>query len=287
MSICIYCKDPACNGKCWRWAIGKLKEVCCCCASPPFPEKFSIFNEINQEQLSPMRKTDRTTASYREKTEPDFHNLGWEWANGPDNSDDETHDVIAKANENPYIGQPVVGNYNCFSWAVSPVTGILGVFNPPGIDNRVQFTVDQLQRATITFLRKRGCKGITASNNLKSLMNSCACSRACGYNTLIIAMRVSDTKYDKDNNQYNDYHFVKYWNGIWSHKPGPNGKLFKVNCPNDGTLPDTVWRGHAIYSHADPDGTRASFERVSKYGQVNVNPLYKKPTKYVKVNVPC
>ena len=158
--------------------------------------------------------------------------------------------------------------YNCWNNVTNKIDGVYESVDPPGYQVRagqVRSSFD-LALATIAGLIQKNARtvnllGPLSEYDLLSRMHNLA------PNKMLVAFR-------QNPNPGGDYHYMVYYNGVWTQKYGGAGMLFQLErsiTPNA----DRVWCMH----WGDPNTGKVFWDDES------VVPVYQGPTYYMEVTI--
>ena len=177
--------------------------------------------------------------------------------------------------------------YNCWSWAINPISGLLTSCNPPNINDGQEYTIDQMKTATVKYLNamKKQTKliGYSEAKTDEEVKKFIAEAGDKNRNKLVIGLRVSE-----DLSCFNplhkwDYHYIRWYLGQWSAKGGESGIVVKNFGPSTTDIePETMW--FATLINQEEERVRLARSDRGK-GEVLKNPIYKGPTTYYLITI--
>lgn len=223
--MCKYCGDNTCCGDCWSALLACLRRLCCCYGGDAAEN--DDFTEYRQEEAIPLlEKSSKSTSSSDDEDEY--------WGSGGPMS--KPGDIVG---EKP----PLKKGYNCWGWAVAPLTGRLEAWDPPNC-SEIE-THEEFVEKVFLYI-----KGLVGESNVEQLSKTEMEEKIKDVNEhqMIIALRTGKTISSSASGTASvkiTYHFAKYIFGQWTYKDGEPGPLiaYKVG-PHPSLEPDSVWRFH-------------------------------------------
>ena len=176
-----------------------------------------------------------------------------------------------------------VNLYNCWSWAINPINGLLADCQP--IDGiRAPLSIDVMRKATIKCLnvmrRISNIKGYSETQNHEEVKGFMSRDDIQDKHKLIIGHRViKDAPPFLDGS---DYHYIRWYFGQWSAKCGYQGIL--VKSAGYGTYniePETMWAA----TRQRPNEPGSVYLRWKEDNQVHREAIYKGPTTYYLITL--
>lgn len=123
---------------------------------------------------------------------------------------------------------------NCWGWAIEKITDNFKNENPPGYFKECK--INELAEMTANGVKALGADakilGELSNDELQEQISNLK------NNEYLIAMRVGSTTICK-NVTMHYYHYMRYTDGIWSHKAGVQGNFYKLinnSNPNDNIV---------------------------------------------------
>ncbi len=258
--MCRYCGDSTCCGGCWSELLTCLRQLCCCYGGDI---EDNDLTEYRQEGTIPFLEKDSTESNSDDKDE-------YWGSGGPMN---EPGDI---ENKKPFLKK----GYNCWGWAVVPLTEELKAWDPPNCSESE--THDNFIEKVFEYI-----KVLVGESNVKQLPKA-EMEKIIGNvsnDQMVIALRTGELISQSGSGRASvkiAYHFAKYIFGQWTYKDGEQGVLVAYKTKEPPSLePDTVWTYHkGLVTKA---GDR-KFLR-DQTGNITKKPHYTSKTVYFLINL--
>ncbi len=176
--------------------------------------------------------------------------------------------------------------YNCWSWAINPISHMIAECNPPGIPDNHSYTIEQMKTATCKYLNAmKECKKInnySETSKEEDIINFIERTDIVTDKKLILGLRVIGGVSNIIPDGY-DYHYIRWYLGQWTAKCGVSGIVVKNVGPYTSKIePETMWAATLI----NEDPGRVRLLRVGDKNAVLKDPIYKDPTVYYLIDLP-
>lgn len=210
------------------------------------------------------------------------------WSTTPASEDGERFVASMKPNDIPLeieaednVEQRQSVPFNCWSWAINPISGKLNYSLPAGIDStRGRYDIRTLKEATNMYLKRMLTQNLILNykevvGNNKSVLDFMKNESLALNQRLVIGLRVGI--YDAD------FHYIRWYLGEWSAKVGTTLGVVKdkTTSATFSFEPDSMWA--ASVKPSEP--TRVQFPRKAD-GSIQQESVYASPTVYYLVTLP-
>lgn len=200
---------------------------------------------------------------------------------GNESEDEYREAVTVCVDDIPYVEEKTV--YNCWSWAISPISHVVTLCNPPGIPNNHNYTIEQMRTATCIYLdamkRSKKIENYLETFTKEDVISFIRYRDIITDKKLILGLRVSGGIISKGF----DYHYIRWYKNQWTAKCGGSGIVVKNVGPCTNTIePETMWAATLI----NQEPGRVRLLRDDSKEVVFKNSIYVAPTVYYLIVLP-